>query len=100
VSQNAASSCGGTVVFAGEAFELCQKRHPEINLYADDRHPSQAGTYLAACVFYGKIFGRTPVGLPNDLSLVDDDTKGKMSVFTLPKSTATALQNVAAECLR
>jgi hypothetical protein len=100
VAQSVASSCGGTAVFAGEAFELCRKRHPEINLYSDDRHPTQAGTYLAACVFYAKIFGRTPVGLPSDLSLVDDATKQKMTVFTIPATTARDLQNVALECLR
>jgi hypothetical protein len=100
VAQNIASSCGGTVVYAGEAFEVCRKRHPEINLYSDDRHPSQAGTYLAACVFYANIFGRTPVGLPSDLSLLDDDTKKRFTVLTIPAATATALQNVAVECSR
>ena len=26
-------------------------------------HPTTAGTYLAACVFYATLVGRTPVGL-------------------------------------
>jgi len=30
-------------------------------LYADDRHPSQRGAYLTACVFYSVLFGRAPV---------------------------------------
>jgi hypothetical protein len=100
VAQSVASGCGGTPVFAGEAFDLCRQRHPEIALYSDDRHPTQAGTYLAACVFYGKIFGRTPVGLPSDLSLVDDVTKRKMPLFAIPAGTARSLQFVALECLR
>jgi len=34
-----------------------------INLYTgDNSHPSQAGTYLNACVFYATIFRKSPVG--------------------------------------
>ncbi len=34
------------------------------DLWQDDgSHPSIAGTYLAACVFYARIFGQSPVGL-------------------------------------
>jgi hypothetical protein len=38
--------------------------HPEINLWQDDgSHPTAAGTYLAACVFYAAVFRRSPEGL-------------------------------------
>jgi hypothetical protein len=38
--------------------------HPEIGLWSDDgSHPSVAGTYLAACVFYAAIFRQSPEGL-------------------------------------
>ena len=38
--------------------------HPEIVLWQDDGvHPTPAGTYLAACVFYASIFRQSPVGL-------------------------------------
>jgi hypothetical protein len=38
--------------------------HPEVNLWQDDgSHPTAAGTYLAACVFYASIFRRSPDGL-------------------------------------
>ncbi len=30
----------------------------------DKAHPSPAGTYLAACVFYATLFKRDPTGLP------------------------------------
>ena len=34
------------------------------NLWQDDgSHPTVAGTYLAACVFYATIFAQSPVGL-------------------------------------
>ena len=30
----------------------------------DGSHPSEAGTYLAASVFYATLYGKSPVGLP------------------------------------
>jgi hypothetical protein len=41
-----------------------RRDHPEIALWSDDgSHPSKAGTYLAACVFYVAVFRRSPIGL-------------------------------------
>ncbi len=41
----------------GEAWQYVRENYPQIELYQPDgRHPSVAGTYLAACVFYEKIF--------------------------------------------
>jgi hypothetical protein len=52
------------VIPAGLAFARVVKEHPEIGLYiADKRHPTLAGTYLAACTTYAALFGRSPVGL-------------------------------------
>ena len=51
------------VIPAGLAFARVRKLQPELNLYAPDkRHPSPAGTYLAACVTLGALTGRSPVG--------------------------------------
>jgi len=42
-----------------------RKLQPELNLYAPDkRHPSPAGTYLATCVVFAALTGRSPVGNP------------------------------------
>jgi lysophospholipase L1-like esterase len=62
-----------TVVTAQASPELWQ---------GDGVHPTTAGTYLAACVFFATIFRRSPVGL----NYVDG----------LPKSEAAMLQRVAA----
>jgi hypothetical protein len=36
---------------------------PELELYVPDkRHPSLAGTYLAACTVYAALLGKSPVG--------------------------------------
>jgi Domain of unknown function (DUF4886) len=51
------------VIPAGLAFARVRKLQPELNLYAPDkRHPSPAGTYLAACVTFAALTGRSPVG--------------------------------------
>lgn len=54
----------------GIAWENCLRRHPGIALYqADGQHPTEAGSYLAACVMYCTLFGKSPLGLPAKLSL-------------------------------
>ena len=49
----------------GLAFHEVNKSYPNINLYTKDlRHPSPAGTYLAAAVLFGSIYKKTPEGNP------------------------------------
>ena len=51
------------VIPAGLAFARAVGKQPELNLYAPDkRHPSLAGTYLAACTVFAVLTGRSPVG--------------------------------------
>jgi hypothetical protein len=51
------------VIPAGLAFARSIAQKPDLNLYvADKRHPSLAGTYLAACTSYAALFKRSPVG--------------------------------------
>jgi hypothetical protein len=51
------------VIPAGLAFARAIGKQPELNLYAaDKRHPSLAGTYLASCVVFAALTGRSPVG--------------------------------------
>ena len=53
-----------TIVPVGLAFKEVFKKHPDFfnNLYAKDgSHPSKAGAYLAACVFYGTILDQAPI---------------------------------------
>jgi hypothetical protein len=70
------------VIPAGLAFARSIAEKPELNLYAaDKRHPSLAGTYLAANVTYAALFKKSPVGLKYSAGL--------------DQATATHLQNVA-----
>ena len=63
--QELARDLNAQVVPVGIAWNTALQKHPEIGLFAkDNRHPSPAGSYLAACVFYAIIYGRSPVGVP------------------------------------
>jgi hypothetical protein len=54
----------------GIAWAEVEKQNPSIELfYKDGSHPSPTGSYLAACVFYATIFGRSPEGLPSRISV-------------------------------
>ena len=45
------------------AFERSKSENPTIGLYCvDGKHPSLEGTYLAACVFYAALYGKSPEG--------------------------------------
>lgn len=62
------------VIPAGLAFARSIAQKPDLNLYvADKRHPSLAGTYLAASVTYMTLYGKSPVGLKYTAGL-DADT--------------------------
>jgi hypothetical protein len=58
------------VIPAGLAFARSIAQKPDLNLYVPDkRHPSLAGTYLAACTVYASLFKRSPVGLAYNAGL-------------------------------
>lgn len=59
----AGNEIGALVVPVGLAFERAIKVQPDLALHhADNMHPSMAGTYLASCVFYAALYGKSPVG--------------------------------------
>ncbi len=79
-----ASDVGAQVAPVGVAWRTARLVAPQIDLWQPDgSHPTMAGTYLAACVIYATIFGRSPVGLGYDAGLGAD--------------TAHVLQSVAAQ---
>lgn len=85
------------LVPVGVAFEYAAKALPKIKLYSADvlgkskqgkvtyrktlKHPSEAGSYLAACVFYAALYHKSP--------------EGNRYHANLSKSTATKLQRVS-----
>ena len=75
------------VVPAGLAFARSVARRPELNLYVPDkRHPSLAGTYLAAATVLASVYRIDPVG--------NGYTAG------LPADVVAHLQTIAAETVR
>ena len=59
----AANDNDAYVIPAGLAFAKHIAARPDVNLYvADKRHPSLAGSYLAAATTYVAIFKKSPVG--------------------------------------
>ena len=78
---------GAQVVPAGLAFAKSVAKKPDLELYVPDkRHPTLAGTYLAACTVYASLLGKSPVG--------NTYTAG------LPADIAAHLQQVAWENVR
>jgi len=70
------------VVPVGLAFATVTAERPDLLLRMDDaRHPSMAGTYLAACTFFAALYRQSPEGLDYDAGL--------------GRETATYLQQVA-----
>jgi len=66
----------------GEAWRKARLLQPGIDLWeSDESHPTIKGSYLAACVFYAKIFNLSPVGLSY--------------IGTLSQADALFLQNCA-----
>jgi len=58
------------IIPVGLAFALAQDEIPGVVLHdPDKRHPSVAGTYLAAAVFYAALYGKSPVELGYDAGL-------------------------------
>lgn len=77
---------GATIVPVGIVWEnfLRQHKHPVLH-DKDLSHPSLAGSYLAACVFFAVLFGENPVGIACDV---------------LPQAEAGRLQHTVANyCL-
>ena len=65
---------GLLVIPAGLAFAKALKRNSELSLYASDkRHPSPAGTYLAAATAYAALFKRSPEHMKVPMPGVDPE---------------------------
>jgi hypothetical protein len=60
---------GAVVVPVGVAWERFLAKHNEPVLHDKDKsHPTLAGSYLAACVFFAVLFGESPVGIDLEVS--------------------------------
>ncbi len=56
------------VVPVGVAWQQAIAKHPDLNLYdKDGSHPSLAGSYLAACVFFSVLYNENPAGINSEV---------------------------------
>ena len=66
---------GATVVPVGRAWQRFLGKHDKPVLHdKDGSHPTVAGSYLAACVFFAMLFGQSPVAIgysPEPLTAAD-----------------------------
>ena len=66
------------IVPVGSAFAEAIRQIPGVVLHDEDKiHPSLAGTYLAAAVFYSALYGKSPATLEYDAGL-DQELAGKL----------------------
>ena len=66
---------------AGQAWQAVLQLDPGIVLWqADGIHPSPAGTYLAACVLYTRLFGPCPVDSSYTAGLTPDTTRSLATI--------------------
>ena len=60
----------------GAVWRYIRKNYPQIELYNEDgSHPSEAGTYAAACTFATVIFKKDPLLIKYDSKLAGEDTE-------------------------
>ncbi len=69
---------GVHVAPVGLVWKEVNERNKDIELFMEDgSHPGPQGTYLAACVMYTTITGKSPVHLPNLLKVPKMSMEGK-----------------------
>jgi hypothetical protein len=57
-----AAKAPGLLARVGDAWERAMAQDPSLSLHqSDGSHPTEQGTYLAACVFFGTLTGRSPL---------------------------------------
>ncbi len=91
----AAAEARGLLAPVGVAWANALAGDPKLVLHrGDDSHPTVEGSYLAACVFYATLTGRSPVGLPGRLRTRLKNGRTAL-LTTLDGDRARFLQTVA-----
>jgi len=91
----AAESIGGLLAPAGEAWQWAWAADSTLPLYAaDDFHPSNMGTYLAALTLFERLYDHTPVGV-QESAVVDGRVQGWSAATVHLLQEAAAAANAA-----
>src|SRR5262249_25561530 len=96
-SQQAGEQCKSHVCHS--CFAKALQRRPELNLYAADRrHPTLAGTYLAACMVYASLLKKSPVGFLQFAHERGACSRGRVCSFFVPSRRSRGRAALRAPC--
>jgi hypothetical protein len=81
-----ANELGARVAPVGMAWRESLRKRRSLHLYqADGSHPSPAGSYLAACVFYATLYGQSPEGLTGRIAADSAGIPGTIRITRQPQ---------------
>lgn len=91
-----------TIIPVGPVWQKVRQALPDLDLYLDDKlHPSAAGSYVAACVFYAHLLGENLVGKSGAIDAQSFDNSGKtrtkdrQRLVSITDAQARRIQTVA-----
>jgi hypothetical protein len=74
----------------GNAWAMALQADQRLVLHQPDaKHPQATGTYLAACVFYATIYGKSPEGLPGSIGKLTNSEARPLQVIAWKAVQAT-----------
>lgn len=88
-----AKKANAHLVPVGEVFRECRDIHPQLDLFFDDKHPSETGTYLIALTFTKFFTGESVLGLPKRITTKDRNDE-KLYLYFLEEDEAKYLQQL------
>lgn len=98
---------GVPVAPVGLAWARVRRERPDLTLFlSDGSHPHPRGSYLAACVIYAELTGRSPVGAPREIRGMPWNFVGVIPsdqptvLVSLDEDVAEYLQRVAWETVQ
>lgn len=85
-----ARELGAEVAPVGIAWKMALAADPAFVLHRSDKsHPNATGTYVAACVFFATLLGKSPIGLTGEIK------QGDKLLVSIPGDEAKRLQGIA-----
>lgn len=91
--QQLAAETSSDFVPCGPLFAAARHWRPDLELFADDKHPSANGTYLLALAFYKYLSGKTVIDIPERLT-TEDIFGEKLYLTFMSKEDAAFLQQL------
>jgi len=80
----------------GPLFEKARLWRPDLDLFADDKHPSYNGTYLLGLAFYKYFIGEPTAEIPTRLTTKDINGE-KLYLIFMNQGDADFLQQLVDE---